>query len=102
MCVTLRAGLDYYGYFYVNGRYFHMSNLSHWKEVSKPVRGSTAKHKGKAQPVFFFVDGKCEVSELRPCPCPLLLLPLAALASPLRPPPSAHRFRAQRWWSPKP
>lgn len=55
------AGLDYYGYFYVNGRYFHASNLSNWSTVSKPVRGSTAKHKGKAMPIFSFVEGKCEV-----------------------------------------
>lgn len=25
-------------------------------------RGSTAKHKGKAAPIFTFVDGKCEVT----------------------------------------
>lgn len=56
------TGLDYFGYFYVNGRYFHVSNLSNWSAVAKPVRGSTAKHKGKAQPIFTFVDGKCEVS----------------------------------------
>lgn len=31
-------GLDYYGYFYVNGRYFHASNLSNWANVAKPVR----------------------------------------------------------------
>jgi hypothetical protein len=53
--------LDYYGYFYVSGRYFHASNLGSWREVSKPVRGSTAKHKGKAQPVFTFVEGRAEV-----------------------------------------
>ncbi len=40
-------GLDYYGYFYVNGRYFHASNLATWSSVAKPVRGSTAKHKGE-------------------------------------------------------
>ncbi len=118
-------GLDYFGYFYVNGRYFHVSNLSNWSAVAKPVRwaewpgvccdgmyqvhvgcvrcscrilgawlndgqrpytrwtihaltasqalylvhsvacglrGSTAKHKGKAAPIFTFVDGKCEVT----------------------------------------
>lgn len=58
-CVT--TGLDLFGYFYVNGKYFHVSNLGNWREVSKPVRGSTAKHKGKAHPVFFFNEGKCEV-----------------------------------------
>jgi hypothetical protein len=56
------AGLDYYGYFYVNGRYFHVSNLHNWAAVAKPVRGSTAKHKGKALPIFTFIEGKCEVS----------------------------------------
>ena len=35
-------GLDFFGYFYVNGRYFHVSNLSNWAAVAKPVRGSTA------------------------------------------------------------
>ena len=55
------AGLDFYGYFYVNGRYFHVSNLNNWTMFAKAVRGSTAKHKGKAQPIFNFVDGKCEV-----------------------------------------
>ncbi|KAG2432997.1 hypothetical protein HXX76_008725 [Chlamydomonas incerta] len=55
-------GLDYFGYFYVNGRYFHVTNLSNWSMVAKPVRGSTAKHKGKAAPIFTFVDGKCEVT----------------------------------------
>lgn len=31
--------------------------------VAKPVRGSTAKHKGKAAPIFAFgEDGKCEVT----------------------------------------
>lgn len=54
-------GLDYYGYFYVNGRYFHASNLANWSSVAKPVRGSTAKHKGKALPVFTFAEGRCEV-----------------------------------------
>jgi hypothetical protein len=33
-------------YFYVNGRYFHASNLASWNTMAKPVRGSTAKHKG--------------------------------------------------------
>ena len=42
-------GLDYYGYFYVNGRYFHASNLASWSTVAKPVRGSTAKHKGEGR-----------------------------------------------------
>lgn len=55
-------GLDYFGYFYVNGRYFHVSNLNNWAAVAKPVRGSTAKHKGKAQPIFTFTEGKCEVT----------------------------------------
>ncbi|GLI63892.1 hypothetical protein VaNZ11_007009 [Volvox africanus] len=55
-------GLDYFGYFYVNGRYFHVTNLSNWSMVAKPVRGSTAKHKGKAAPIFTFVEGKCEVT----------------------------------------
>lgn len=55
-------GLDYFGYFYINGRYFHVTNLSNWSVVAKPVRGSTAKHKGKATPVFAFQNGKCEVT----------------------------------------
>ncbi|KAF5841624.1 hypothetical protein DUNSADRAFT_12080 [Dunaliella salina] len=55
-------GLDYFGYFYVNGRYFHATNLQHWTSVAKPVRGSTAKHKGKAHPIFVFTEGKCEVT----------------------------------------
>jgi hypothetical protein len=56
-------GLDYFGYFYVSGRYFHASNLASWAKVAKPVRGSTSKHKGKAQPVFSFgPDGRCEVT----------------------------------------
>ena len=38
-------------------RYFHASNLSNWSMVAKPVRGSTAKHKGKAAPVFTFRCG---------------------------------------------
>ena len=46
----------------MNGRYFHASNLHNWTAVAKPVRGSTAKHKGKAQPIFTFAEGKCEVS----------------------------------------
>ena len=36
-------------YFYVNGRYFHASNLANWNNMAKPVRGSTAKHKGDTQ-----------------------------------------------------
>ena len=59
--VPASAGLDYFGYFYINGRYFHASNLHNWAAVAKPVRGSTAKHKGKAQPIFVFTEGKCEV-----------------------------------------
>ena len=59
--VPASAGLDYFGYFYINGRYFHASNLNNWAAVAKPVRGSTAKHKGKAQPIFVFTEGKCEV-----------------------------------------
>ncbi|GFH08322.1 uncharacterized protein HaLaN_03266, partial [Haematococcus lacustris] len=55
-------GLDYFGYFYVNGRYFHMSNLHNWAAVAKPVRGSTAKHKGKALPAFTWQDGKCKIT----------------------------------------
>jgi hypothetical protein len=58
------AGLDFFGYFYVNGRYFHVSNLHNWAAVAKPVRGSTAKHKGKALPIFTFLEGRCEVSLL--------------------------------------
>ncbi len=65
------AGLDYYGYFYVWGRYFHASNLHNWAAVAKPVRGSTAKHKGKALPIFNFVEGKCEVSWDRVSVCAL-------------------------------
>eukprot|EP00798_Chlamydomonas_sp_ICE-L_P005097 gene5097-34897_t len=55
-------GLDYYGYFYINGRYFHSDNMSNWAASVKPVRGSTAKHKGKNGPIFNFVEGKCEVT----------------------------------------
>ncbi|MEW5308771.1 MAG: hypothetical protein WDW38_000703 [Sanguina aurantia] len=55
-------GLDVYGYFYVNGRYFHASNLANWLAVAKPVRGSTAKHKGKSCPcIVFGADGSAEV-----------------------------------------
>jgi len=38
-----------------------VSNLNNWMAVAKPVRGSTAKHKGKAQPIFGYTEGKCEV-----------------------------------------
>lgn len=55
-------GLDYYGYIYINGRYFHISNLSNWQQVAKPCRGSTARHKGKNGPQFQFHDGKCEIT----------------------------------------
>jgi hypothetical protein len=55
-------GLDYYGYVYVNGRYFHVSNLANWQAVAKPVRGSTARHKGKAGPMFTFVEGRLEIT----------------------------------------
>jgi hypothetical protein len=55
-------GLDYYGYIYVNGRYFHVSNLGHWQSVAKPCRGSTARHKGKAGPMFTFHEGRCEIT----------------------------------------
>ncbi|KAF8073005.1 E3 ubiquitin-protein ligase TOM1-like [Scenedesmus sp. PABB004] len=55
-------GLDYYGYIYINGKYFHVSNLSNWQSVAKPCRGSTARHKGKAGPMFRFLEGKCEVT----------------------------------------
>lgn len=55
--------VDYYGYFYVNGRYFHSSNLSNWSSVAKIVKGSTAKHKGKASPAFTFnEEGVCDVT----------------------------------------
>ncbi|KAJ9531877.1 hypothetical protein QJQ45_022018 [Haematococcus lacustris] len=60
--VASLTGLDYFGYFYVNGRYFHMSNLHNWAAVAKPVRGSTAKHKGKALPAFTWQDGKCKIT----------------------------------------
>jgi protein-L-isoaspartate O-methyltransferase len=55
-------GLDYYGYIYVDGRYFHVSNLACWQAVAKPCRGSTARHKGKAGPMFTFLDGRCEIT----------------------------------------
>jgi hypothetical protein len=55
-------GLDYYGYIYINGKYFHVSNLANWQQVAKPCRGSTARHKGKAGPMFRFIDGKCEIT----------------------------------------
>jgi protein-L-isoaspartate O-methyltransferase len=55
-------GLDYYGYIYINGKYFHVSNLSNWQQVAKPCRGSTARHKGKAGPMFRFHEGKCEIT----------------------------------------
>ena len=55
-------GLDYYGYIYVSGRYFHVSNLSNWAAVAKPCRGSTARHKGKAGPMFTFHEGRCEIT----------------------------------------
>lgn len=55
-------GLDYYGYIYINGKYFHVSNLSNWQQVAKPCRGSTARHKGKAGPMFRFLEGKCEIT----------------------------------------
>lgn len=55
-------GLDYYGYIYINGRYFHVSNLANWQQVAKPCRGSTARHKGKAGPMFRFHEGKCEIT----------------------------------------
>lgn len=32
------VGVDYYGYWYVNGRYFHSNNLSQWAQMAKPVR----------------------------------------------------------------
>jgi hypothetical protein len=55
-------GLDYYGYIYINGKYFHVSNLANWQQVAKPCRGSTARHKGKAGPMFRFHEGKCEIT----------------------------------------
>jgi hypothetical protein len=55
-------GLDYYGYVYVNGQYFHVSNLANWQAIAKPCRGSTARHKGKAGPMFTFIDGRCEIT----------------------------------------
>jgi hypothetical protein len=55
-------GLDYFGYIYINGKYFHVSNLSNWQQVAKPCRGSTARHKGKAGPMFRFHEGKCEIT----------------------------------------
>jgi len=55
-------GLDYYGYIYISGRYFHVSNLSNWQSVAKPCRGSTARHKGKAGPMFAFHEGRCEIT----------------------------------------
>jgi protein-L-isoaspartate O-methyltransferase len=55
-------GLDYYGYLYVNGQYFHVSNLANWQAIAKPCRGSTARHKGKAGPMFTFIDGRCEIT----------------------------------------
>lgn len=55
-------GLDYYGYIYINGKYFHVSNLANWQQVAKPCRGSTARHKGKAGPMFRFIEGKCEIT----------------------------------------
>lgn len=55
-------GLDYYGYIYVSGRYFHVSNLANWAAVAKPCRGSTARHKGKAGPMFTFHEGRCEIT----------------------------------------
>jgi hypothetical protein len=55
-------GLDYYGYIYVSGRYFHVSNLHNWQHVAKPVRGSTARHKGKAGPMFQFYEGQVEIT----------------------------------------
>ncbi len=55
-------GLDYYGYIYVSGRYFHVSNIANWQAVAKAVRGSTARHKGKAGPQFHFHDGRCEIT----------------------------------------
>jgi hypothetical protein len=55
-------GLDYYGYIYINGKYFHVSNLANWQQVAKPCRGSTARHKGKAGPMFRFHKGKCEIT----------------------------------------
>ncbi len=55
-------GLDYYGYIYINGRYFHVSNIANWQQVAKPVRGSTARHKGKAGPLFPFHENKCEIT----------------------------------------
>lgn len=55
-------GLDYFGYIYVNGRYFHASHMNNWQSVAKPVRGSTARHKGKAEPWMQFIDGVCEIT----------------------------------------
>jgi hypothetical protein len=55
-------GLDLHGYVYVSGRYFHVSNLANWQAVAKPCRGSTARHKGKAGPMFTFHEGRCEIT----------------------------------------
>ena len=54
--------LDYFGYIYMDGKYFHVSNLSNWQTVAKQCKGSTARHKGKAGPMFQFHDGKCEIT----------------------------------------
>lgn len=54
--------LDYYGYIYVDGKYFHVSNLANWQQVAKSCKGSTARHKGKAGPLFQFHEGKCEIT----------------------------------------
>lgn len=55
-------GLDTNGYIYINGKYFHVSNMANWQSHARPVRGSTARHRGKHGPMLRFHEGRCEVT----------------------------------------
>jgi hypothetical protein len=55
-------GLDIYGYIYLSGRYFHITQLANWQCCAKALKGSSTKHRPKFAPVLSFREGKCEVT----------------------------------------